>query len=81
MEPHACIASWENGKITVWEPSQWVGGARSVVSEWMGIDIENVRVISPYVGGGFGSKIGPHPHVALACAASREAWAGRSRFR
>ncbi|WP_287304643.1 xanthine dehydrogenase family protein molybdopterin-binding subunit, partial [Mesorhizobium sp.] len=72
MEPHACIASWENGKITVWEPSQWVGGARSVVSEWLGIDIENVRVISPYVGGGFGSKIGAHPHVGLACAASRK---------
>lgn len=72
LEPHACIASWEDGKITVWEPSQWVGGARSVVSEWLGIDIENVRVISPYVGGGFGSKIGAHPHVGLACAASRQ---------
>ena len=71
LEPHACIASWHDGKITVWEPSQWVGGARSVVSEWLGIDIENVRVISPYVGGGFGSKIGAHPHVGLACAASR----------
>lgn len=72
LEPHACIASWEDGKITVWEPSQWVGGARSVVSEWLGIAIENVRVISPYVGGGFGSKIGAHPHVGLACAASRQ---------
>ena len=71
LEPHACIASWDNGKITVWEPSQWVGGARSVVSEWLGVPIENVRVISPYVGGGFGSKIGAHPHVGLACAASR----------
>lgn len=72
MEPHACIASWKDGKITVWEPSQWVGGARNTVSEWLGIDIKNVRVISPYVGGGFGSKIGPHPHVALACGASRK---------
>lgn len=72
MEPHATIASWEDGKITVWEPSQWVGGARSVVAEFLGIDIENVRVISPYVGGGFGSKIGAHPHVGLACAASRQ---------
>ena len=72
LEPHACIASWADGKITVWEPSQWVGGARSVVSEWLGIAIEDVRVISPYVGGGFGSKIGAHPHVGLACAASRE---------
>ena len=71
LEPHACIASWEQGGITVWEPSQWVGGARSVVAEWLGIAIDRVRVISPYVGGGFGSKIGAHPHVGLACAASR----------
>ncbi len=72
LEPHACIASWEGDRITVWEPSQWVGGARSVVSEWLGIPAENVRIISPYVGGGFGSKIGAHPHVGLACAASRK---------
>ncbi|NJC49900.1 UNVERIFIED_ORG: xanthine dehydrogenase YagR molybdenum-binding subunit [Xanthomonas campestris] len=72
LETHACIASWQDGQITVWEPSQWVGGARRVVSEWLGIDIEKVRVISPYVGGGFGSKIGAHPHVGLACAASRQ---------
>ncbi len=72
LEPHACIASWERDRITVWEPSQWVGGARSVVSEWLGIPAENVRIISPYVGGGFGSKIGAHPHVGLACAASRK---------
>ncbi len=72
LEPHACIASWEGDRITVWEPSQWVGGARSVVSEWLGIPVENVRIVSPYVGGGFGSKIGAHPHVGLACAASRK---------
>ncbi|MDQ2822671.1 MAG: xanthine dehydrogenase family protein molybdopterin-binding subunit [Pseudomonadota bacterium] len=71
LEPHACIAAWADGKITVWEPSQWVGGARSVVSEWLGIPTDAVRIISPYVGGGFGSKIGAHPHVGLACAASR----------
>lgn len=71
IEPPACIAWWDDDKITVWEPSQWVGGARSVVAEWLGIGIDQVRVISPYVGGGFGSKIGAHPHVGLACAASR----------
>lgn len=71
IEPPACIAWWDDGKITVWEPSQWVGGARSVVAEWLDIGIDQVRVISPYVGGGFGSKIGAHPHVGLACAASR----------
>ncbi len=71
LEPHACIAAWADGKITLWEPSQWVGGARGTVAEWLGIPVENVRVISPYVGGGFGSKIGAHPHVGMACVASR----------
>jgi xanthine dehydrogenase YagR molybdenum-binding subunit len=71
MEPHACIASFADGRLTVWEPSQWVGGARQVLSETMGLDIEAVRVISPFTGGGFGCKVAPHPHVSLACAASR----------
>jgi xanthine dehydrogenase YagR molybdenum-binding subunit len=71
MEPHACVAAWNGDELTVWEPSQWVGGARLVISEYMGIDIDKVRVVSPYVGGGFGSKVAPHPHVALAGAAAR----------
>lgn len=72
MEPHACIAHWQDDKLTVWEPSQWVAGARTAIAEWMGIDISNVEIISPYVGGGFGSKASPATHVALACVASRE---------
>ncbi|AUY25797.1 MAG: xanthine dehydrogenase family protein molybdopterin-binding subunit [Mixta calida] len=71
IELHGCIADWRDGEITLWEPSQWVGGARSVVAQWMGIDIEKVRVLSPFTGGGFGSKGGIQPHSALACAASR----------
>jgi len=71
MEPHACVASWQNNQLTVWEPSQWVMGAQTEISEWLGIDQQQVRVISPYVGGGFGSKPVPYTHVALACVASR----------
>jgi xanthine dehydrogenase YagR molybdenum-binding subunit len=71
MEPHACIAAWTGETLTVWEPSQWVGGAQQVISEWMGLPVGSIRVISPYVGGGFGSKVAPHGHVALACAAAR----------
>lgn len=71
MEPHACIAHWEQGRITVWEPSQWVAGAQVEIAEWMGISPKDVHVISPYVGGGFGSKPVPYTHVALACVASR----------
>lgn len=72
IEPHACIAAWEGDSLTVWEPSQWVAGARSIIADWMGVGVENVRVVSPFVGGAFGCKVSPHPHVALACAAARE---------
>lgn len=71
MEPHACVAQWQDGRITVWEPSQWVAGAQVEIAEWMGIEVEDVRIISPYVGGGFGSKPVPYTHVALASVASR----------
>ncbi|MGK3142145.1 xanthine dehydrogenase family protein molybdopterin-binding subunit [Pantoea sp. C2G6] len=71
MEPHACIAYWQDGRMTVWEPSQWVAGAQREIAEWMGIEVEAVRIISPYVGGGFGSKPVPYTHVALASVASR----------
>lgn len=71
MEPHACVACWQDGRMTVWEPSQWVAGAQVEIAEWMGIDVESVRIISPYVGGGFGSKPVPYTHVALASVASR----------
>lgn len=71
IELHACIAAWEGDRLTVWEPSQWVGGAGGVIAEWMGMDVEKVHVVSPFIGGGFGSKVSPHPHVAITCAAAR----------
>ncbi|PPU10250.1 xanthine dehydrogenase family protein molybdopterin-binding subunit [Xanthomonas arboricola] len=71
MEPHACIAHWNNDALTVYESSQWVGGARNVIAQWMGVEMDKVRVVSPFIGGGFGCKIAPHPHVAMTCAAAR----------
>ncbi|SER47926.1 xanthine dehydrogenase YagR molybdenum-binding subunit [Pseudomonas sp. NFACC02] len=71
LELHACIAAWDGDELTVWEPSQWVGGAGGVIAEWMGIGVDNVHVLSPFIGGGFGSKVSPHPHVAITCAAAR----------
>ncbi|WAT02156.1 xanthine dehydrogenase family protein molybdopterin-binding subunit [Rouxiella chamberiensis] len=72
MELHACIADWQGHELTLWEPSQWVSGSQTVISEWFDLPRENVRIISPYVGGGFGSKPVPYTHVALASVASRE---------
>ncbi|MEA2927136.1 MAG: xanthine dehydrogenase YagR molybdenum-binding subunit [Alphaproteobacteria bacterium] len=72
MEPLATIAVWNpDGSLTVWQPSQWVEGARSALSEWFGLAIEKVRVISPFVGGGFGAKVTAHPDSALAAMAAR----------
>jgi xanthine dehydrogenase YagR molybdenum-binding subunit len=71
MEPHGCIAHWEGSELIVYESSQWVGGARNVIAQWMGIEMAQVRVVSPFIGGGFGCKVAPHAHVAMACAASR----------
>jgi xanthine dehydrogenase YagR molybdenum-binding subunit len=72
IEPHGTVAMWTEGEgFTVWEPAQWAEGARAAIAEWLAEPIERVRVISPYVGGGFGCKVEPHPHVAMACAAAR----------
>ncbi|RWK24027.1 MAG: xanthine dehydrogenase family protein molybdopterin-binding subunit, partial [Mesorhizobium sp.] len=71
IEPHACIAAWHGEELTVWEPSQWVSGARAIIADWMKVPTDKVRVVSPYVGGAFGCKVSPHPHVAVTCAAAR----------
>ncbi len=72
IEPHATVAQWhDDGSLTVWEPSQWVEGARKAFSDWFSLPYEKVRVISPYVGGGFGSKAVVQPHAALAAMAAR----------
>lgn len=72
IEPHATVAQWlEDGSLIVWEPSQWVEGARQVFAEWFGLSLQQVRVVSPYVGGGFGCKACPQPHAALAALAAR----------
>lgn len=73
MEPHATIAHWQNAEtLTVYEPSQWVMGCQRTYAELFGLPSENVRVITPYVGGAFGSKAFPWPHGILAAAAARQ---------
>jgi xanthine dehydrogenase YagR molybdenum-binding subunit len=73
MEPHAIIAHWEgDDRLTIYEPSQWVRGAHSAYAQIFGLPEERVRLVSPYVGGGFGSKALPWPHAILAVAAARK---------
>jgi isoquinoline 1-oxidoreductase len=56
MEPHAATASIENGKLTVWASTQTPFPLRDRLAPMLGMDPKNVRVITPYVGGGFGGK-------------------------
>jgi xanthine dehydrogenase YagR molybdenum-binding subunit len=73
MEPHAMIAQWQNSNsLTVYEPTQWVGGSQRTYSELFGLAPEQVRIITPFLGGGFGSKAFPWPHAILCAAAARK---------
>ncbi|TCU20327.1 xanthine dehydrogenase family protein molybdopterin-binding subunit [Rhizobium sullae] len=72
IEPHGLIAKWDGDVLTLWEPSQWVDGMARSYAEWFGLPFENVRIISPYIGGGFGSKALSLPHAALAIMAAKK---------
>jgi xanthine dehydrogenase YagR molybdenum-binding subunit len=71
MEPHTTIASWTSQGLTLYISTQGVHALRSVVAAVFGLDPQQVRVISPHVGGGFGSKAFAHADVILAAMAAR----------
>jgi xanthine dehydrogenase YagR molybdenum-binding subunit len=56
MEPHATIAAWEGGKLTLWTAIQQVNWGVRDIAKTLGIPKESVRIVSPYIGGGFGGK-------------------------
>ena len=62
---------WTGEHLTIYEPSQFVHGLKSGVALQIGISPENVRVISPYVGGAFGSKGSVTPRTAVVALAAR----------
>lgn len=72
MEPHGLTAKWEDDQLIIWEPSQWSHGMARMYAEWFSLPSENVRIISPFIGGGFGSKGQPLAFGAVAAAAARK---------
>jgi isoquinoline 1-oxidoreductase len=56
MEPHAALALIEQNKATIWASTQTPFGVQRIVAQTLGMPVENVRVIVPFVGGGFGGK-------------------------
>lgn len=71
IELHASVASWDGQNYTLYETSQAVVNSRVVLAQMLGVPEENVRVISRFLGSGFGGKLWPWPHAALAAASSR----------
>ena len=70
IEPHATIAAWEDGRLTLYDKSQWVGNVRSEIAHVFGMEEDAIRVVSPFVGGAFGSALRTWPHVTLAALAA-----------
>ena len=70
MEPHAAIAEWDGRDLTLWGSLQMLTYNVAELADSLGIDPKHVHLLSPYVGGGFGSKLGiSHEAVAAAIAA------------
>jgi len=72
MEPHSTTAIWEGSRLTLYESSQGVVNLRGVLAQMFGLPPENVRVITKFVGSGFGSKLWPWTLCPLAAAAARQ---------
>jgi len=73
MEPHSTIAHWEGDHVTLYNGAQIINGAQTAAAATLNIKPENVRIVSPYIGGGFGSKGGQWANLALAAVAAKVA--------
>ncbi len=73
LEPHAAVADWRDGRLTVHVSTQAVVDVRRALAHRFGLDEAHVRVLAAHVGGGFGSKLVLTPETVAAVALSREA--------
>jgi len=72
IELQGATAIWDGSMLTLYEESQAIFNMRSVLAQMFGLPKENVRVITKFVGSGFGSKLWPWTHCPLAAAAARK---------
>ncbi len=73
MEPHASIAAWNGDQLTLWTSNQMIAWAVRDLSEALQMPKEKIRVVSPYIGGGFGSKLWIRSDALMAAVAARVA--------
>lgn len=73
MEPHATIAAWDGDKLTLWTSNQMIAWNKADMATTLGMRAENVRLDSPFIGGGFGGKLFPRADALLAALGARAA--------
>jgi xanthine dehydrogenase YagR molybdenum-binding subunit len=71
MEPHASIAAWKGDELTLWTSNQMINWAAMDLAKTLGIPRQKVRIISPFIGGGFGGKLFVRADALLAAVAAR----------
>jgi xanthine dehydrogenase YagR molybdenum-binding subunit len=72
IELHASVAVWDGDHVTLYETTQGVVNHRVVMAQTLGLPVENVRVVSRFLGSGFGGKLFPWPHTAMNAVAARK---------
>src|SRR3982075_2957340 len=72
MEPHATLAMWEGDRLILHTANQMLNQGRQAVATTLKIPVENVRLVSPFIGGGFGGKLWVNADAILAAIASRQ---------
>ncbi|HST91209.1 MAG TPA: xanthine dehydrogenase family protein molybdopterin-binding subunit, partial [Brevundimonas sp.] len=73
MEPHASMAAWNGDKLTLWTSNQMIDWGVGDLATTLGIPKENVRLISPFIGGGFGGKLFIRADALMAALGARAA--------
>jgi xanthine dehydrogenase YagR molybdenum-binding subunit len=72
MEPHATLAQWDGDKLTLHTSNQMLNRGQAAVAKTLKMPIENVRLISPFIGGGFGSKLWVNADAILVAIAAKQ---------
>lgn len=73
MEPHSSLAEWTGDKLTLWTSNQMIGRGHADVATTLGLPKEDIRLLSPFVGGGFGGKLWVRADAIMAALGARAA--------
>ncbi len=73
MEPMASLAAWDGDKVTIWTSNQMIAWGKGDVARTLGIAPDKVRLVSPYIGGGFGGKLFVRSDAVLAALGAKAA--------